>query len=290
MTRVSIVIPCFNGGDMVRDAIASAIGQTHEDVEIIVVNDGSTDAATLAALERADRFDGLRVINQENRGLPLALNRGIHESSGAYVIPLAHDDEFYPTYVAKAAALLDDRSEVGIVYCRAERFGASVGEWELLDFDMGRMLVDNLIFACAMYRRQDWEAVGGYSKSMSRGFEDHDFWLKLLTLGREVERIDEVLFRYRDTYGSLSNTMVTSDRIAAFSAIFSANADLYVRHAREFAEVMIGQQEMLRHFKQRYGRIEDQIARLGELRRKLQRRPRSVGISLVGRRSGSRFQ
>lgn len=269
VTKVSIVIPCFNGGDLVRGAVESASAQRGVDVELLVVDDGSTDRVTLDALEALSRLPLVRVVKQANRGLPAARNLGISMATGDYILPLDHDDEIYPAYAAQASGVLDESPNVGIVYSRAERFGASTGEWELLDFDIGRMLTGNLIFASAMFRRADWESVGGYSEALVRGYEDHDFWLKLLGLGREVVRLDEILFRYRDTEGSLVKAMGPRDRVDAFAHTFSSNSDLYLHHSREFAEVVVGQWEMLAHYKSRYGRIEDVVSRLGALRRRV---------------------
>lgn len=235
------------------------------------MDDGSTDSLTIAALERVEAGPA-RVIRQENRGLSSARNRGIEVASGDYILPLDHDDEIYPTYVAQAAAVLDKKPSVGIVYARAERFGASSGEWILPDFTMGGMLTGNLIHASALFRREDWCTVGGYSTDLRRGYEDHDFWLKLLTLGRDVVRLDEVLFRYRDTEGSMVKAMTRQDRVDAFAHTFATNSELYVRNADRFAEAVVGQWDTLAHFKRRYGRFENVVARVGGLRRQLRGR------------------
>lgn len=269
MSKVSIVIPCFNGGSMVETAVESALMQTHRDIEVLVVDDGSTDPLTLESLDAIANAGRAQVVRQENLGPCRARNRGIGEATGDYILPLDHDDEIYPEYAAKAAAVLDEHPDVGVVYARAERFGKSSGEWVLQDFTVGRMLTGNLIYVSAMFRKADWEAVGGYSHELSRGYEDHDFWLKLLALGRNVVRIDEILFRYRDTEGSLVKAMSKQDRVDAFAHTFSTNADLYVRHADEFAEMVVGQWEMLAHFKGRYGRVENAISRVGAVRRRL---------------------
>lgn len=274
MTRVSIVIPCFNGADMVHDAVKSALAQTHDEVEVIVVDDGSTDPVTLSALARISAAGGVAVVRQENRGLSGARNSGIAAATGDYILPLDHDDELYPSYASKAAAVLDARGEVGIVYARAERFGATNGEWLLADFDMGQMLLGNQIFASAMFRRVDWQTVGGYSTELRNGYEDYDLWLSILGLEREVVRLDEILFRYRDTEASMLKSVDHQVHVDAFAYTFSKNASLYARHADKFAAAVIWETEqwgMLAHFKGRYGRLEDAISRLGAMRRRLRR-------------------
>ncbi|RYC05834.1 glycosyltransferase family 2 protein [Nocardioides zhouii] len=272
MTKVSIVIPCYNGGGLVQEAVTSALAQTHPAVEVLVVDDGSTDSTTLETLKHIEKAGQARVIRQENQGLCAARNRGIEESAGAYILPLDHDDEIYPDYAAKAVDVLDSRAEVGIVYGRAERFGATTGDWYLPDFSMGRMLATNLIYATAMFRRADWETVGGYSTYMQHGYEDYDLWLKILGLDRQVVRLDEVVFRYRSTEGSMISSMSYERQIESFAQAFAHNSSLYQRHANEFSEHLLAQRNLLHHFKGRYGRIENAISRLGAVRRSVRRR------------------
>ena len=271
MTSVSIVIPCYNGGDMVNQAVASALAQSHSDIEVLVVDDGSSDPITLETLKKIEGVGGARVIRQANQGLCAARNRGIEESTGDYILPLDHDDEIYPVYAAKAADVLDSRSEVGIVYGRAERFGTASGEWHLTEFSIGRMLATNLIYASAMFRRADWAAVGGYSSYMRLGYEDYDLWLKILGLDREVVFLDEIVFRYRSTEGSMISSMSEKDQIEAYALAFAHNTSLYERHADEFSAYLLAQRGLLLHFKGRYGRIEDAISRLGATRRSWRR-------------------
>ena len=271
MTTVSIIIPCYDGGDMLETAVASALAQSHPQTEVVVVDDGSTDPDTLRALVRIEIAGNARVVRQANAGLSGARNRGIEEAAGEYILPLDHDDEIYAAYATKAAAILDAQPNVGIVYSRAERFGATSGEWDLPEFSMKAMLARNVIHACAMFRRDDWRAVGGYSQALRTGYEDYDFWLKMLGLGRDVVRLDEILFRYRDTGGSMANEMTDQDRVDALAQIFATNSAVYVQHADAFAEMLVGQQQqwdMLAHFKQRYGRMEDVVARMGAWRKR----------------------
>lgn len=264
---------------MVLDAVASALAQTHPDTEVVVVDDGSTDSVTLAAISTVESAGQARVIRQANQGLSAARNHGIEDAVGDYILPLDHDDELYADYAAKAAAVLDADESVGIVYARVERFGATAGEWHLAEFSMRNMLAGNVIHASAMFRRTDWRTVGGYSHELRRGYEDYDFWLKILGLGREVVRLDEILFRYRLTDGSMANVMSHEDRVHAFAHTFATNAALFVQHADAFAEVVVGQRdqkwEMLDHFKRRYGRVEDAISLLGALRQPVRRRGRT---------------
>jgi len=160
----------------------SALAQTHPDIEVVIVDDGSTDADTLELLRRCP-WPRTRVLYQENAGPAAARNHGITASSGRYILPLDADDLIDPSYVAKAAAVLDSAGEVGIVYCKANRFGAENGPWQLPPYTLRELVIDNVIFVTSLFRREDWERVGGFSESLRRGVEDYDFWVKIVAVG-----------------------------------------------------------------------------------------------------------
>lgn len=113
MTAVSVVIPAFNAGALLRVAVGSALSQEHDDFEVIVVDDGSTDGS-LAGLPSDER---LRVISQENAGKSVAMNRALAEAQGSYYCILDADDEMDPQRLARQAAVLDAEPDVAAVFC-----------------------------------------------------------------------------------------------------------------------------------------------------------------------------
>lgn len=232
MTLVSIVVPCYDLGPYVEEAVESALCQTYAAVEVIVVDDGSPDLATQRVL---DRLDGprTRVLRKENGGCPSALNVGIAGARGDYVLPLSADDRIAPDYVRQAVEVLRTRDDVGLVYCRAEFFGERSGVWDLPDFSREEMARGNVIFASAMFRRADWERVGGFNEDAVLGLEDWDFWLRLISLPREVVRLDDVLFHYRIRSDSLT-VELTEDVVKtahAQAVVFRNNIEFFVNHA-----------------------------------------------------------
>lgn len=204
MAKVSVIIPCYNDGRYLAGALASARAQTYPDIEIIVVDDYSTDAETRELLARLSS-EGSRIMQTApgKKGLPAARNTGIAAASGEYILPLDSDDKIHPEYAAKAIAVLDARPEVGICYCKARLFGLKRGPWKLPPYSWEEMLAGNMIFATALFRKKDWETLGGYGESLLAGLEDYAFWLRLIALGREVVRIDEEMFHYRIKPGSM---------------------------------------------------------------------------------------
>jgi glycosyltransferase involved in cell wall biosynthesis len=229
MPRVSVIIPCFNQGKFIDEAIHSVLVQTWQDFEIIVVNDGSTDPFTAKHL-RALHFSKTRVLHTTNKGLPAARNNGIREAQGEYILPLDADDRIGPTYLEQAVCLLDNDPELGIVYCKGEYFGDRTGEWLLPDYSLDEMLLNNVIFCTALFRKADWEETGGFDPAMVHGWEDYDFWLSLIERGRKVKRISEILFYYRIRSDSMLRSREKKQKIEILVKIFHKHESLYKQH------------------------------------------------------------
>ncbi|MBI5455136.1 MAG: glycosyltransferase family 2 protein, partial [Deltaproteobacteria bacterium] len=185
MPRVSIIIPCFNKGEYLDGSLSSALSQTFRETEAIVVNDGSTDPFTLKKPSEISD-PRVRVIHTPQSGLPAAMNNGIREASGEYILPLDCGDRISPEYVELAVRELDKDKAVGIVYSDAGRFGANTGIMEMPEYSRDTMLVRNLIHPSAFFRKADWERAGGYNSNMVYGWEDWDLWLSLIALGAGV--------------------------------------------------------------------------------------------------------
>ena len=236
MKKISVIIPVYNVKPCyINDAINSALAQTYKNIEIIVVNDGSTDKETLEYLETINN-PLIKVINQENKGLGGARNTGIKNASGDYILPLDADDIIDKTYIEKAYNIIDNISEIGIVYCKAYLFGTKAGEWTLPDYKFPDILLDNCIFCSALFRKSDWEKVGGYKQEMRYGYEDYEFWLSLIETGSKVFKIPEVLFYYRQHETSMLTELDKNNEKIEFSLrqIKTFHKDLYDKYSYLF--------------------------------------------------------
>ncbi len=242
MPKVSVVIPCYNQGHFLDEAVDSVLVQTFRDFEIIVVDDGSTDPFTEHLL--ADyRKEKTSVLHTANQGLASARNNGIREASGQYILPLDADDRIAPEYLAEAVQILDGNPDIGIVYCRARLFGAVETEWTLPEYSLAEMLQDNLIFCTALFRRADWELAGGYDPGMVYGWEDYDFWLSLIEKGRGVYRIPEYLFSYRVASDSMVRSKEKWQKVAMFKRIFDRHQDLFRQHIEVWIDRLLSCRE-----------------------------------------------
>jgi glycosyltransferase involved in cell wall biosynthesis len=201
--KVSIVIPCFNHGEFLPEAAASVTQIGREDVELIVVDDGSTDERTGREVDKL-MAQGIKVIRQGNKGLAAARNAGILASQGEYIFPLDADDRLRPGWIDRGIRILDSDPQIGVVYGDAEYFGTRVGRCHVGPFAMDRLLRWNLIHASALYRRSVWKQNGGYDGTMPvQGLEDWDFWLGALEHGWQFAYVPEVFFDYRQAEQSM---------------------------------------------------------------------------------------
>jgi glycosyltransferase involved in cell wall biosynthesis len=178
MPRVSVIIPCFNDGAFIDEAVNSVLRQTYRDVEIIIVDDGS-DGETRERLQTYKQ-PSIRVIFKSHEGVATARNLAVGQASGEFILPLDADDRIHETYIEKAIRVMESDDDIGIVYCRAVLFGEQTGMWDLPEYSFERILLQNMIFCSALMRKADLEKVGGYNTNMTSGYEDWDLSLSLI--------------------------------------------------------------------------------------------------------------
>jgi len=222
---VSVVVPCYNQGQYLDEAVESVLNQSFQDFEIIIVDDGSSDPETIEILDSYNR-PKTSLIRTTNQGLASARNRGISESAGEYILPLDSDDKIGSSYLEKAVSILEANDRVGIVYCKAELFGDAFGPWNLPPYRFPDILLGNQIFCSAFFRRTDWVKVNGYNPF--GGWEDFDFWLSLIELGREVLCLPDTLFFYRKRAGSMIARMSRELQVRGFAQLFRNHPKLYM--------------------------------------------------------------
>jgi glycosyltransferase involved in cell wall biosynthesis len=212
---VSVVIPCYNDGRFLMDAVQS-VEQCGDGVgELIVVNDGSTDAITKEVLASVESR-GHRVLHQENGGLASARNRGIATSRGNYILPLDADNRIRPAYPARGMEIMERDSGIAVVYGDPEFFGERAGRKHIPEFNLRQLLEWNYIDACAVMRRSVWERCGGYDERMPvQGFEDWDLWCRIALNGGGFHHANEVLYDYRVRTDSMSSGMAAAPKVQA---------------------------------------------------------------------------
>ena len=195
MSGVAVVIPCFNLGRTLLDAVESVQAQTRPPSELVVVDDGSTDLYTRHALAEV-HATGVAVIHTSNQGVARARSTGVDATASAYVLLLDADDMLAPAAIERLAGVLDARSEVDFVTCGIEAFGEAEYIWHPPPCAWPGALTRGGAHVSTMMRRTVWTGVGGFRPDLP-GYEDTDFWLEALRRGFRGEVLQEVLLRYR---------------------------------------------------------------------------------------------
>ena len=198
MKKVSIIIPCHNHAQYVGEAIDSVLNQTYQNIEIIVVNDASQDNSRVVIQQYVDKYPHIVFIDEkENIGVIKVRNKAIGMAQGDYILPLDADDKIHPTYIEKAVNILENNSQIGVVYAKACFFGDKEELWELEKFNKDNMLFHNYVYATALFRKEEFYVCGTYNENMRGGYEDWDLWLSFIEHDFDFYRIEEVLFFYR---------------------------------------------------------------------------------------------
>jgi glycosyltransferase involved in cell wall biosynthesis len=196
---VSVVIPAFNAAKTIVDTVQSALTQSVANLEVIVVNDGSTDATGRIVAGIDD--SRLRCVSQTNRGLPAARNRGITASSGSYVAFLDSDDLLLPDFLERGLEALRARANPGFAYTDAYVLDEATGRLRetsaMAQFDppipppedsadfLATLMRINFVYVSTIAPRAVLETVGGFNESL-RSCEDYDLWLRILVAGYEA--------------------------------------------------------------------------------------------------------
>lgn len=225
---VSIIIPCYNYGHFLHEAVESALNQTYHNVEVVIVDDGSTDDTRAIAKVLASKHSSLKYVYRKNGGLSAARNTGIDVSSGKYIVFLDSDDKLKPKFVAKCIDALSHHSTASYAYSQMQLFGADDKITNYPDFDVEKLKQDNFINASAFFHASVFENIR-YDERLRSGFEDWELYLALAESKKYGVLVDEPLLFYRK-HGPESNSM--TDRMIQSESILKTKLYIQAKHIR----------------------------------------------------------
>lgn len=255
---VSVMIPYYNCKEYIVETIQSVLSQSHQNFEIIIVDDGSDP-------EHADYLKGfladkpaIRYAVQNNQGVAAARNHAARLAGGKYFLFLDSDDLILPDYIEKCLTVLENNPDCKLVYPLAEYFDAQEGLWNLPDYDgLESLLKGNRIPIISMHRAEDFVSLGGFDENLTT-HEDWDLWIRLLSNGGTVIRIPEVLFRYRKRRDGLSliNRLEQNPDLNRedWQKVYEKNRALFMQHHLGYSDCI-----------QKISLLEQQIQSLSEL-------------------------
>jgi glycosyltransferase involved in cell wall biosynthesis len=228
---VSIIIPTHNRSRLLRVAVESVLAQTYPKMEVIVVDDGSTDDTVVVMAQYAGRVTYLKQTNQD---VAAARNAGIRAASGKYLTFLDDDDLILPTKIERQVQVLASRPTVGLVHCgyyHIDEAGNRVGKVVFLPEGevLKELVCRNFIWAGApLLRRQCIERVGPFDEEIPAISADWDMWLRIAQAGYLFACVQEPLGAYRIQRGSMLAGVARLEQATAaiFDKVFARPASL----------------------------------------------------------------
>jgi glycosyltransferase involved in cell wall biosynthesis len=229
MPKVSVIVPAYNQSRYVEAAVRSALTQTCDDLEVVVVDDGSTDDTSSVVQAIAD--PRLRYVYQENRGLSGARNTGIRHARGEFLTFLDADDLFLPDKLEVLLAAFARRPELGLVAGQAilvDQDGRRIGEIfdRPLPDDPSDLLLGNPLHVGSVLLRKSWQARIGYFDEALRSYEDWDYWLRLALAGCRMayEARPVSLYRFHQAQMTRLADQMTTASFAVLEKTYAAEA------------------------------------------------------------------
>ena len=228
---VSIIVPCFNQANFLKESLQSVLDQTYENWECIIVNDGSPDNTEEVANKWCEKDSRFQYIIKTNGGLSSARNAGIKIAKGEFILPLDADDILVETYISRLLPELISDSSLAIVSCHSKFFEKNVSnivnEFKPVGSSYRNLLFENNLIATSIFRKKDWTEVGGYDEKMKNGFEDWEFWIAITKTGRKYKIVEEFLFYYRKSKNSMLIKTLENHRISNLEYVIEKHKEFY---------------------------------------------------------------
>ena len=192
---ISIIVPCYNQAQYLDECLQSVQDQTFENWECIIVDDGSIDDTENIVKNWIAKDTRFRNFKQTNKGVASARNFGIQRAKGKWILPLDGDDKIGIDYLTLASKEFDN--DYDLIYCNAEFFGSTKGDFSPGPYSYSQLLLDNCFFVSSFFKKEKWASAGGFDSQLIDGFEDWEFFINILNPNSKVLKLDNLGFYYR---------------------------------------------------------------------------------------------
>ena len=246
-SNVTVIIPCYNDGEYIMEALQSLYKQTLLPEKIIVVDDGS-NVITRKILSSINH-PLVQVIYQENKGVSAARNLAISLAVTNYIVNLDADDYYEPTFIEKAVVVLNQDQEVVAVssYHRIFNGSDSIEIETPIGGKLKDFIVKNNCSSNTMFRKKAWLTVGGFDEAMREGYEDWEFWIAVLKQGGEIHILQEVLSHYRIKAVSRDQNALQKHDFELRQYIYLKHKEMYHEHLDFYIGELLRQNSLLRN-------------------------------------------
>ena len=220
---VSIIIPIYNYGIQFEKTLQSVFDSTYKNIEIVIVDDGSTDTYVKLKLESIKDHPNIKIIQQENQGPSSARNNGVKNSNGEFILPLDGDDTIHPDYIQSCVNILKNNKTISPVYCDTHHIGQIQGIEQRPEWSIERLRQGPFIVNCSMFHKEAFDVCDGYDVTL-KGWEDYDLWIRMGLKGYSGKRIPKPLFTYfhHESDGTVS-TEANNNQQELYNKIMNKN-------------------------------------------------------------------
>jgi glycosyltransferase involved in cell wall biosynthesis len=231
---LSVVVPYYNMGKYVHETIRSIQSSEFRNIEILIVDDGSTDAESIDVLKKLEQHDRVRVIRKKNEGLALARNSGAQEAKGEFLAFLDPDDTVEPAYYLRAVNLMKVKNNVSFAGCWAQYFGESTAVWPTFNPEPPYVLLHNCLNTSALiYKKNHFLDAGMNDPRMIYGMEDYDSLISMLAKGYRGVSFPETWWNYRIRKDSMAQAFTTNSKLFLYKLISEKHSDFYSAYASD---------------------------------------------------------
>jgi len=236
---LSIIIPYFNMGQYVQDTIKSIVDSTYKNIEIIIVNDGSTEHKSIEILNVFTNNPLIKIINKNNEGLALTRNYGVSYANGNYIAFLDADDTIQSDYYKIAMNVLLNYNNVFFVGCWAKYFGEAKGYWPAFNPEPPYLLVHNMINSSALvYKKNAFLNSGLNDPAMIYGMEDYESVINMVKNGYHGVALPDPLWNYRIRKNSMARAFTKEKQIYLYQKIADKHKDFYSNFATDIVNLL----------------------------------------------------
>lgn len=254
---VSVIIPAFNAEETIEESLVSVAKQSHTKLEVIVIDDGSSDntGAVVNAFCLANPLLTLSLITQKNQGSSKARNEGLGKSQGEFIVFLDADDRLHPEYINSCLKKFEENKRLNLVYSGIQNFGRESNAFLFKEFNLSSFLRENVIPVFAMVRRQQVKELDGFDESL-KNHEDWELWIRVVQrFGAEVFQIPKHLYYYRkrDNKDSLTDLSQANHTIeASFYYIFNKHYVFYLQEGLGIYDLFVKSKYHEKYYKTWY--------------------------------------
>ena len=236
---LSIVIPYFNMGDYIEDTLQSLEKITYTSVEIIIVNDGSSEEPSIKKLKELEDKYNFKIYHKENEGLSLTRNYGAEKSKGEFLAFLDADDMVSPDYYKRATEVLSHYRNVSFVGCWAQYFGESKSTWPTFNPEPPYLLVHNMINSSALvYKKNDFINFGENDEALIYGMEDYDSVISMIKNGARGVAFPELWWQYRIRSNSMAQAFNKNKELYLYSIISKKHSSFFQVYGSEVSNLL----------------------------------------------------